>query len=155
MTPWTVAHQTPPSMEFPRQENWSRLPFPSPGDPPGPGIELVSPALAGRLFTAELPGKSTKGMGPPFWQSTCLEKKKASPSEDGKDALPHTFSPCFQFERLHSVCPATLDSKDMCQLRLQCRVWPRTGLERGGSRDRSETLHIPGDQTPILIRPPF
>ena len=38
-TPWTVAHQAPPSMRFSRQEYWSRLPFPSPGDLPNPGIE--------------------------------------------------------------------------------------------------------------------
>ena len=39
-TPWTVAHQAPPSMEFSRQEYWSGLPFPSSGDLPDPGIEL-------------------------------------------------------------------------------------------------------------------
>ena len=44
-TPWTVAHQAPLSMEFSRQEYWSRLPFPSPGDLPNPGIEPRSPAL--------------------------------------------------------------------------------------------------------------
>ena len=43
--PWTVACQAPPSMGFSRQEYWSGLPFPSPGDPPYPGIELGSPAL--------------------------------------------------------------------------------------------------------------
>ena len=53
MTPWTVAHQAPLSMGFPRQEYWSGLPFPSPGDLPEPGIESVSPALAGRFFTTE------------------------------------------------------------------------------------------------------
>ena len=41
-TPWTVAHQSPQSMEFSRQEYWSGLPFPYPGDLPGPGIEPVS-----------------------------------------------------------------------------------------------------------------
>ena len=53
--PWTVAHQAPLSMEFPRQEYWSGLSFPPPGDLPDPGFEpvsLMSPALAGRLFTA-------------------------------------------------------------------------------------------------------
>ena len=45
VTLWTVAHQTPLSMVFSRQENWSGLPFPSPGDLPDPGIEPVSPAL--------------------------------------------------------------------------------------------------------------
>ena len=44
-TPWTVAHQAPPSMGFSRQEYWSGLPFPSPGDLPNPGIEPRSPAL--------------------------------------------------------------------------------------------------------------
>ena len=46
--PWFVALQAPLSMEFPRQEYWSGLPFPTPGDPPNPGIEPrspVSPAL--------------------------------------------------------------------------------------------------------------
>ena len=43
-TPWTVAHQAPLSMGFPRQEYWSRLPFPPPGDLPDPGIKTASPA---------------------------------------------------------------------------------------------------------------
>ena len=43
-TPWTVAHQTLLSMVFPRQEYWSELPFPSPGNPPNPGITPTSPA---------------------------------------------------------------------------------------------------------------
>jgi len=43
-------------MGFPRQEYWSGLPFPSPRDLSDPGIELASPALAGRLFTTEPPG---------------------------------------------------------------------------------------------------
>ena len=54
--PWTAAHQAPLSMEFTRQECWSGLPFPSPGDFPDPGIEPRSPTLVGGLFTAELPG---------------------------------------------------------------------------------------------------
>ena len=44
-TPETVAFQVPPSMGFSRQEYWSGLPFPSPGDLPDPGIEPGSPAL--------------------------------------------------------------------------------------------------------------
>ena len=50
-TPWTVAYKVPPSMEFSRQEYWSRLPFPSPRDLPNPGIELGSPALQADNFT--------------------------------------------------------------------------------------------------------
>ena len=45
VTPWTVAHQAPPSMGFSRQGYWSGMPFPSPGDLPDPGIEPRSPAL--------------------------------------------------------------------------------------------------------------
>ena len=56
-TPWTVARQAPLSMGFPRQEYWSRLPFPPPGDLPHPGIKPVSPALAGGFFIPESPGK--------------------------------------------------------------------------------------------------
>ena len=48
-------------MGFSRQEYWSVLPFSSPGDLPGPGIKLVSPALAGRFFTTEPPGKPPHG----------------------------------------------------------------------------------------------
>ena len=44
-TPWTADYQTPLSLVFSRQEYWSMLPFPSPGDPPDPGIKLRSPAL--------------------------------------------------------------------------------------------------------------
>ena len=56
-TPWTVARQAPPSMGFSRQEYWSGLPFPSPGDLPDPGIEPRSPALQADALTSEPPGK--------------------------------------------------------------------------------------------------
>ena len=57
-----VACQAPLFMGFPRQEYWNGLPFPSPGNLPDPGIETVSPALTGRLFTAEPPGKTLKAV---------------------------------------------------------------------------------------------
>ena len=53
-TLWTITHQAPLSMQFFRQEYWSGLPCPPPGDLPDPGIKpasLMSPALAGRFFT--------------------------------------------------------------------------------------------------------
>ena len=56
MTPWTVAHQAPPSMEFSRQEYWNGLPFPSPGDLPNPGIEPGSPTLQADALPSEPPG---------------------------------------------------------------------------------------------------
>ena len=56
-TLWTVGHQTPVSMVFPRQEYWSGLPFPSPEDLPDPGIEPGFPALQADSLTSEPPGK--------------------------------------------------------------------------------------------------
>ena len=57
-TPWTVAYQSPLSMGFSRQDYWSELPFPSPGDLPNPGMEPASPILADGFFTTEPPGKT-------------------------------------------------------------------------------------------------
>ena len=57
VTPWTVAHQAPLSMEFPKQEYWSGFPFSSPGNLPDPGIEPRPPALAGGFFTTKSSGK--------------------------------------------------------------------------------------------------
>ena len=56
-TPWTVAYQAPPSMGFSRQEYWSGLPFPSPGDLPDTGIKPWFPALEADALTSEPPGK--------------------------------------------------------------------------------------------------
>ena len=56
-TPWTVAYQAPLSMGFSRQECWSGLPFPSPGDLPNPGIEPGSPALQADALPPEPPRK--------------------------------------------------------------------------------------------------
>ena len=57
VTPWTVAHQTPRSMGFSRQEYWSGLPFPSPGNLPDPGIEPGSSSLQADSLPTELGGK--------------------------------------------------------------------------------------------------
>ena len=56
-TPWTVAYQAPPSIGFSRQEYWSGLPFPSPGDLPNPGIKPGSPALQTDALPSEPSGK--------------------------------------------------------------------------------------------------
>ena len=72
-TLWTVAHQTPLSMGFSREEYWNGLLFPSPGDLPDSGIEptsLLSPALAGGIFTLE----------PPRQRHTLQRKKRESNS---------------------------------------------------------------------------
>ena len=58
-TPWTIAYQTPPSMGFSRQEYWSGLPFPPPGDLPNPGIEPRSLALQIDALLSDPPGKQS------------------------------------------------------------------------------------------------
>ena len=55
---YVIARQVPLSLGFIRQEYWSGLPFPIPGDLPNPGTELVTPALAGGFFTTEPPGNT-------------------------------------------------------------------------------------------------
>ena len=59
-TPWTIVHQAALSWDFPGKSYWSGLPFPLPGNLPDSGIELESPALAGRYFTTEPPGKPVR-----------------------------------------------------------------------------------------------
>ena len=54
-TPWTVARQAALPVGFPRQEYWSGLPFPSPGDLSRSGIKALSPALGCEFFTTEPP----------------------------------------------------------------------------------------------------
>ena len=61
--PWTIARQAPLSTGFPRQEYWSRLQLPPPGDVPGPEIQPASPALAGRFFTSEPPESPCRTVG--------------------------------------------------------------------------------------------
>ena len=58
-TLWTVAYQAPPSMEFSRQEYWTGLPFPSPGDLPDSGIKPRSPSLEADALTSEPPGRNS------------------------------------------------------------------------------------------------
>ena len=75
-TPWTVAHQAPLSVRFPKQEYWCGLPFPSPGDFPNPGIEPTSPALTSGFFTTSATWEANlytdvlfKTPGLPLWSS--------------------------------------------------------------------------------------
>ena len=71
VTPCTIAHQAPPSMEFSRQEYWSVLPFPSPGDLPDPGSEPRSPTFQADALPSELPGShcSNISISTQHWRS--------------------------------------------------------------------------------------
>ena len=91
-TPWTAAHQAPPSTGFSRQEYWSGVPLPSPGDLSNPGIEPGSPALQGDALPSEPPEKSNmKEACNPIdkWQKIlmiksqkCIIKEPVKVSED-------------------------------------------------------------------------
>ena len=74
VTPWTVACQAPLSMAFSRQEYWSGLPFPFPGDLPDPGIEASSPALHSKLEIRTL-FVSSGGLSLSFLQHFVSERK--------------------------------------------------------------------------------
>ena len=97
VTPWTIAYQASPSMGFSRQEYWSGLPFPSPGDLPDPGIEPRSPALEADALTSELPGKGRVGprsllfTRSPSWFSTAHGSMTITPFDDSKVSLALTF----------------------------------------------------------------
>ena len=80
-TPWTVAHQAPLSMGFSRQEYWSGLPCPPPGDLPDPGIEpssLISPALAGGFFTTSTTWEAPDKLQLKKKNPTCLSEDQRS-----------------------------------------------------------------------------
>ena len=74
MTPWTVAHQAPLSMEFSRQEYWSGLPFPSPGDLPDPGLKPMFPTLLADSLLSESPGAGRVVLKTPFLESDIQAK---------------------------------------------------------------------------------
>ena len=100
-TPWTVAHQAPPSMEFSRQESWSGLPLPSPGGLLDPGIEPRSPALQADSLPSE--------------PLDALNKRrfiKSQSKEGGKGGLRSECGPCHMSAALLSF--VLKDSMLMC-----------------------------------------
>ena len=122
-TPWTVAHQDPPSMGFSRQEYWSGLPFPSPGDLPGLGTEPRSPTLQADTVPSEPPGK------PQEKELKWSEVKSLSHVRlcDPVDCSPPSSS-------VHGILQArTLE-------------WVAVSFSRGSSwpRDRTQVSHIAG-----------
>ena len=95
-TPWTIACQVPLSMGFPGQQCWSGLPFPSPGDRPNPGIEHVSPSLAGRFFTIAPHRKPNKKVNLFKMKNFCSANTTSREWEDkpqtGRKYLQNTYS---------------------------------------------------------------
>ena len=87
---WAIARQAPLSMGFFRQEYWSGLPFPSPGDLPELGIEPVSPALASGFFTTEPPGKplAREAQGSSRVQGHTWQARGARWGQGGSERVP-------------------------------------------------------------------
>ena len=110
VTLWIVAHQTSLSMAFSRQEYWSRLPWPPPGDLPDPGIEPVSlmpPALAGGFFTTSATWKNLRHTAAAYprefknifsdeWGNKWLKTITAHRSSEGISAFPPCHYPSSQ-----------------------------------------------------------
>ena len=103
-TPWTIANQAPLSMKFSRQEDCSRLPFPSPGDLPDPGVEpvsLVLPAWTGRLFNHS----STWEENNLIWRLTLLRQVSLGDEEFTHCGTIFLFLYCiFYFFPFHRFC---------------------------------------------------
>ena len=97
-TPETAAHEAPSSLGFSRQEHWSGLPFPSPRGLPRPGVGPVSPALAGRFFTTEPPGKDIFYMG----HTVCLTSQAINSPRTGMISPP-ILAECYGFSSHSSL----------------------------------------------------
>ena len=113
MTSWTVAHQVPLSMEFPRQEYWSGQPFSSPGDVSHPGIEPRSPSFQANSLPSEPPGK------PQHYLSYCYflwkqEQKGSSPKE-------------YMWRSLHNISTCLVSISFCCELPSQGLLSNRLG----------------------------
>ena len=105
-TPWAVACQAPLSMGFSRQEYWSGLPCPPPGNLPDPGIEhtsLTSPVLAGGFFTTVPPGKP----------KVCVGECKGRNSLNASDASGHSTSKGFSYNK--QICDTSWVSSSSVQ----------------------------------------
>ena len=125
-TPWTVAHQAPSSMGFSRQEYWSGLPFPSPGDLPDPGINIRHTFLL-NISSARLQGKICK--------IQTMPSKSFSPNRLGKSCHSKRIQTIRNGMEL-PICSQTFPQRESLieekrrnkQELLLCEEWPFLGL---------------------------
>ena len=115
-TPWTVAYYAPLSTGLSRQEYWSGLPFPSPGDLPNPGIEPGSPALQADALPPEPPGK---------------------PRERWRHGIIKTHTPGQTVHKCGIITTADLLPK-------KWGIWPHIGVPAWGSRTRKRSFQNVG-----------
>ena len=113
-TSWTVAHQAPLSMEFSRQEYWSALLFPSPGDLPNPGTEPGFPALQADSLPSEPPGKPINGISVQFSSVNQLRPTLCDPMDCSTPGFPvHHQLPELAQTHVHGVDDAIQPSHSL------------------------------------------
>ena len=108
-TPWTVTYEASLSMGFSRQECWSGLPFPSPGDLPNPRIEPRSPALEADALTSEPCVKVNNARCPPSRRPGCPlrevggDRNVIQGSEQPRTVCLHNRNDCLESRRLNQI----------------------------------------------------
>ena len=140
-TPWTVAHPAPPSMGFSRQEYWSGLPFPSPGDLPDPGIEPTFPASEGRCLTPGPRGKCSPVIGFRTFSLPPLSPTSTPLSHQLCLPVPSLHCCCCHQSEVAQSCPTLCDPVDCSPPGssahgiLQARIleWVAISFSRGSS----------------------
>ena len=157
MTPWTVAHQASLYMGFPRQEYWSGLPFPSPGDLPSLGIKPTSSALAGGFFATVPPGKPLHSPVRLVKSLTCVStsgttsfcKLLTNQQLPGKQEMPRIQN---HFSALHFSAPHLLPQTWAAWVALNLNLC----LSSHGGSDGKASVYNEGDpgSIPVLGRSP-
>ena len=166
VTLWTVDCQAPLSMGFYRQEYWSVLPFPSPGDLPNPGIKPASPALTGRFFTTEPPGKpfrrSASGQNS-YSKSKCFWETKSvnySNRVPGARFSWNSFNACIPPDEAFSVYsqPTTLVHCRKCkktQQKQSCKKQQKSAAKAKANKSFTNVALIYYSQSCSLFKPSF
>ena len=140
---YTIAHQALLSMEFSRQEYWSGLPFPSPGDLHDSGIDLrscVSPELAGEFFTTKLPGKTLLRV---LWVLKDIICLKSNPM------LSKSLLMCFIIKKKMRI----RSCKSLLQIRWEGHAWQTSAREHplsGEEKDQEEWREEPWEGMPFI-----
>ena len=123
MTPWAVAHKAPPSVGFSRQDYWSGLPFPSPGDLPNPGIEPGSPTLQPDFLQWEPQGRPTNSPDPSSGLSSLCPLLAGNAWRDLLPCL-SSFGPFLVLKFSASFCPQPLKGEFfLANKKLQLNHW--------------------------------
>ena len=146
VTPWTVACQAPLSMRFSRQEYWSGLPFPPPGDLPDPGIKpasRMSPALADRLFTTSAAGEALVNKA---WVKRIVNLGVIRQCEPA----PHSFP--FPPSRIHRILVSDMQTKT--RPGDDRTIWQKKPKSLNDEVEQSQECSLRTDMTDVIKQRP-